>query len=92
MRRAARVDANHLDICAALRLMGASVQSTATLGRGFPDAVVGFRGHNHLVEIKDGRKHWELTDDQRRFHDEWRGTIVVLDSINAAVQWIEGLP
>lgn len=51
MRRAARVDANHLDICHVLRQSGQSVFSTAALGNGFPDAVTAFRGINYLMTI-----------------------------------------
>ena len=56
MRRAAKIDANQPEIVAALEAVGASVVSTAGLGNGFPDIVVGFRGINYLIEIKDGSK------------------------------------
>lgn len=90
MRRDARVDANHLDVCNALRQCGASVYSTASLGNGFPDAVVGFRGFNYLVEIKNGTRKWDLSDDQKDFHNEWKGQIIILDSIQSAIEWMEG--
>lgn len=91
MRRAARVDSNHLDICHALRKGGLSVISTAAIGKGFPDVVVGFRGFNHLVEIKDGTKSWRMTPDQITFFDEWKGGIVVISSIESAIEWMEEL-
>lgn len=87
----ARVDANHLDICATLRLLGASVRSTATIGKGFPDAVIGYRGKNHLIEIKDGCRKWTLTEDQEKFSGEWKGKVVILDSVDAAVEWLDSL-
>ena len=90
MRRAARVDANHLDICHTLRKCGASVQSTASLGDGFPDAVAGFRGFNYLIEIKNGSKKWTLSPEQVTFHTEWQGQIIIIDSIQAAIEWMEG--
>lgn len=90
MRRLARVDCNHLDICHALRQQGASVRSTATIGMGFPKAVVGFRGFNYLIQIKDGTKKWELTDDQEAFHSDWKGQIVIVDSIESAIEWMDG--
>ena len=91
MRRKGRVDANHLDICHALRKGGLSVFSTASLGDGFPDAVAGFRGSNYLIEIKDGSKFWSLTIDQVGFHHSWQGEIIILDSIQSAIEWMEEL-
>ena len=85
-----RVDTNHLDICATLRRLGATVVSTAALGHAFPEAVVGYRGHNYLIRIKDARKRWELDNDQEDFHSSWKGQIVIIDSIDAAVEWING--
>lgn len=56
MRRAARVDDNHLEIVEALTKAGASVTSLASVGRGVPDLLVSFRGRWHVLEVKDGRK------------------------------------
>jgi len=38
--RAAKVDANHSEIVSALRKCGISVQSTASIGKGFPDLAI----------------------------------------------------
>ena len=54
--RAAKVDANQPEIVAALRAVGATVQPLHTVGRGCPDLLVGWRGRNHLIEVKDGSK------------------------------------
>lgn len=54
MRRAAKVDRNHAEVVAALRGVGASVQSLAAVGSGCPDLLVGHRGKNYLFEVKDG--------------------------------------
>lgn len=89
-RRDNRVDANHLDVCNALRQCGASIYSTASLGDGFPDAVAGFRGFNYLIEIKNGTRKWDLSDDQKTFHSNWQGQIVIIDSIQSAIEWMEG--
>lgn len=90
MRNWARIDGNHLEICHTLRQCGASVRSTASLGKGFPDVVAGFRGFNYLIEIKDGRKNWDLTESQKLFHEDWKGQIVIVDSIQSAIEWMEG--
>jgi len=71
--------------------MGASVLSMATLGRGAPDIAVGWRGSTYLAEIKDGKKKWKLTDDQQRFHSEWKAPIAILESVDQAIAWLQGL-
>lgn len=89
MRRAAKVDANHQQIVAALQKMGASVQSLAAVGQGVPDLLVGFQGETHLLEIKDGQKPpsaRRLTDQQVVWHESWRGKPVnIVDSVDAAI-------
>ena len=88
-RRAAKVDANHAQIAADLRTIGASVVSTAGVADGFPDLVVGFRGRNWLMEIKDGSKPpraRKLTPDQERFAAAWRGHYVVVYSPSDAIR------
>lgn len=84
MRRAAKVDANQAEIVAAFRRLGASVQCCHAVGGGFPDLVVGFRGLNALVEVKDGSKPpsaRKLTSDQIDFHHCWRGEIAVVETV-----------
>lgn len=71
MRRAPRLDANHLEVVRALRAAGCAVWSTAALGGGFPDLVVfHVRCGVRLLEVKDGSKPpsaRRLTDDERDF-------------------------
>ena len=89
MRRAAKVDANQTEIVNALRQVGASVQSLAATGKGVPDLLVGFRGVNWLLEIKDGRKvksARKLTEDQVVWHQTWRGRVYVVESVEQAIK------
>ena len=51
-RYAARTDANQAEIVTALAAAGATIRSTASIGNGFADLAVGFRGVNYLLEIK----------------------------------------
>jgi hypothetical protein len=84
MRRAARVDANHAAIVAALRRLGCSVLDLSRVGDGCPDLLVGFRGRNYLMELKyaDGI----LTTDQHRFLRDWRGRpVLLIHSVEEAV-------
>ena len=84
MRRAAKVDKNHGAIVDALRSLDFSVSSTAAIGQGFPDVVCGYGGRTFLVEIKDGSKPpsaRNLTPDQVKFRDSWKGDYTVLESV-----------
>ncbi len=87
-RRAAKVDANQSAIVTALRKAGASVTPTHAAGSGFPDLVVGYRGQNYLLEVKDGSKPpsgRQLTPDQRDWHRDWRGQKAVVCNIRQAM-------
>lgn len=91
MRRAAKIDANQTEIAKALRQVGASVQSLASTGKGCPDLLVGFRGVNWLLEIKDGQKvksARKLTEDQVVWHESWCGQVHVIESIDQAIKLI----
>jgi Holliday junction resolvase len=88
VRRAARVDDNHKEISAALRKIGCSVLSLASIGSGCPDLLVGWRGRNMLLEVKDGSKspsRRELTEDERRFMVEWNGSALVVYTVDDAL-------
>jgi Holliday junction resolvase len=89
MRYAARVDANQTQIVSALRAAGATVQSLSAVGQGCPDLLVGYRGTNILMEIKDGKKSpsdRKLTSDQIVWHSEWNGVVFLVTNVNEALQ------
>lgn len=88
MRRAAKVDANHRALVDALRRLGASVVSLAAVGRGVPDLLVGWRGRNFLLEVKDGDKapsRRRLTPDELAFQDAWRGQVATVENLDGAL-------
>lgn len=88
MRRAAKVDDNQSEIVKALRDIGATVQPLHAVGDGCPDLLIGYRGRNILIEVKDGRKKpsdQKLTDAQIDWHNAWRGAVSVANSIDAAI-------
>ena len=89
MRRAAKVDANQQQIVKALRKVGASVQSLAAIGDGCPDLAVGYRGKNLLLEVKQPKG--KLTEDQEKFHREWKGDLCVVRSVDEALLLL-GIP
>lgn len=89
MRRIARTDANQPEIVKALRKVGATVAITAQAGAGFPDLVVGHRGKNYLMEVKDPNQkklNQKLTADQMIFHEFWNGQIAVVKTAEEAIK------
>lgn len=89
--RAARTDANHAAIVKALRQIGASVFDASRVGGGFPDLVVGYRGRNFLLEVKDGKKspsRRQLTEAQVKFVAEWRGHWAYVQSVEDALELV----
>jgi hypothetical protein len=92
--RAAKIDANQPEIVKALRTVGASVCHLHAVGRGCPDLAVGFHGINYFLEIKDGEKvpsAQALTPDQITWHQEWRGQVVVVNSVESALKAITAI-
>ena len=92
MRRAARVDANQAEIVAALRKVGCSVLDLSAVGGGCPDILVGRRGKNLLIEVKDGTKppsKRRLTPEEREFLTAWNGNAVICDSIEEALDAVQ---
>lgn len=71
MRRAAKVDSNQTELVNCLRSLGCSVAITSTIGKGFPDLVVGVAGKTLLVEVK--AKKGVYTSDQVEFMATWKG-------------------
>lgn len=93
MRRAARVDDNQSEIVKAFRKLGATVTPTHMIGQGFPDIVVGYCGVNYLIEIKDGSKvpsQRKLTTDEQDWHDNWKGSVDIVESVSDVVSLING--
>ena len=88
-----RTDANHKEIVDTLRKIPfLSVFSTHTIGKGFPDIVIGYKGINYLVEIKDGAKtksQKKLTEDEIKFHQSWFGQIIVCECVKDVLELLQ---
>ena len=68
-------DKNHTEIKKEFERLGWSVAETHSVKR-FVDLVVGKFNVTLLVEVKqEGKK---LTQDQEKWHDAWRGTVLVV--------------
>ena len=76
-------DGNQAEIVEALRKVGASVLDLADVGRGCPDLLVGYAGHDWLVEVKTPTG--KLTADEVVFAQTWRGHICVVRSVEDAL-------
>ena len=90
MRRAAKVDDIQREIVAALRTCGATVLNLSRVGEGCPDLLVGFRGHNVLIEVKrpraKGQRAGTTTPAQDDFLAGWRGRAVVVRTVDEALR------
>lgn len=91
MRYRPRIDKNQPAIVKALRAAGASVQPLAAVGKGCPDLLVGFRGVNLLIEVKDGEagaespSHYTLTPNQKTWHRDWHGQVAIVNTPEEAL-------
>ncbi len=75
MRTKARIDANQPQLVKFIRAMGASFQHTHQIP-GALDGIIGYRGIDVRVEIKDPDKppsKRKLTDDEVKTICDWRG-------------------
>lgn len=92
MRRAARTDANQIQVVSALRAAGAKVEDLSAVGKGVPDLLCQYQGAFYLIEVKDGRKtpsQRKLTPDQVKWHDEWKCAFLgVVESPDEALKFI----
>lgn len=91
-RPTVHLDANQGAIVDALREAGCMVRSTAVVGDGFPDLVVGFRGKTFLLEVKnpDGRGE-DLTKLEQIFAQAWEqhgGPFMVVTTAAQAVAFV----
>ena len=85
-----RTDSNHAAMLAEFRRLGATVTSTAMVGHGFPDLVIGYGGCNQLVEVKDGAKvpsARKLSPDEIRWQEQWRGDCVIVARVEEC-DWV----
>lgn len=80
MRRAAKKDANHNQLCERATQVGAQVFETWQIP-GLLDAIIGYRGVLHWIEIKDGAK----PPSERRLTSAEQTTIERLQAVGCPV-------
>jgi len=90
-RHGKRVDANQSDIVKDLEAIGCDV-----LEIGWPlDLLVGYRGRNWLLEIKDPAKvpsERKLTPEQVSFFSLWRGQMAKIETTDEAIAVLTRIP
>ena len=92
-RRAARVDANQVQIVNAFRQLGCSVLMIHQI-KNAVDLVVGKNRKNVLVEIKDGSKPpsaRKLTEGEHKFMASWFGAATIVESLDDVVRVVKEL-
>ena len=78
-------DLNESSIVATLRAAGADVLHLDAI-----DLLVGFRGTNYLLEVKQpGQK--IRTEQQQKLHDSWRGQLAIVYTPTQALEAIGAL-
>jgi hypothetical protein len=87
-----KVDGNQKRLVEQIRqIPGVTVAHTHMIGKGFPDLVLGVKGMNFLLEVKDPsqpKSKRKLTPDEQAWHDEWAGQVVVVETFDDVVQII----
>jgi len=72
-----RADVNHVEILDAFRRLGCTVTDLRLVGRGCPDALIGYRGIDHQVEVKKPRGPKAKADDRKptqvTYAATWKG-------------------
>ena len=85
------MDANQPEIVEALEAAGCRVFDLHKRGRGVPDLLVVNKNGVFLLEIKNPEtKGYGLTPFQKRWHNEWRGQVAIVNSVDAAISVIQG--
>ena len=82
-------DLTHKPIAKVLETFGFSVVDTSAVGPqvpGFADMLAGLGGQNFMIQAKSGEDA-RFTPDEIAFAKAWRGTVVVLASERAAIEW-----
>lgn len=91
--RAKKVDDNQKILVKHLRMIpGVTVEHTHMIGDGVPDIVVGVRGLNYWLEIKDPGKSpskRKLTPDEEKWHLKWTGQVAIVETLNDVLKIIK---
>ena len=84
--RIRKADSNQSSLVKQIRkIPGVTVRHTHTVGQGFPDLAIGFRGKTILLEVKDPANipsKRRLTEDEQDFFNNWTGEAYVVETFD----------
>jgi len=89
-----RVDKNQTELVKIYRQLGCSMTDLSEVGKGCPDYLVGVAGVSCPVEFKNGKlspSRRKLTDAQVEWHDEWQGSVWIVDTAEKVVEHVKWL-
>lgn len=89
MKLKAKVDKNQKEIVHFLRSKGATVFCSHQIGKGFPDLVVGYKGKNLLIEVKN--LNGKLTQREKEFLEVWAGKVYIISSIEEIKKLLDSI-
>jgi hypothetical protein len=84
--RFGKVDANQGQIVDALRAIGVSVQSLASIGKGCPDLIAAKGDKCWVIEVKGPKG--SLTPDQEKWIGNWRGVVHIIRTVDEALKLV----
>jgi hypothetical protein len=84
VRYAAKVDANHASIVAALRKVGCEVVDLSRVGQGCADLLVRLGFRLKLLEVK--RPGGKLNKAQQEWHRRWLPHVCVVETPEQAIE------
>jgi hypothetical protein len=84
--RAAKIDLNQPAIVDALRKVGVSVVSLASVGNGIPDLLAAKNDKVWLIEVKGPKG--KLTPAQVEFMSTWPGVVHIVRNVDDALRLV----
>jgi len=81
-----KVDTNQASVVKALKDVGVSVQSLASLGKGVPDLLAAKGAKCWVIEVKSEKG--KLTPDQEKWIAAWRGEVHIVRSAEDALKLV----
>jgi len=85
-----RTDGNQKEIICVLRKLGVMVQDLSQVGDGCPDLLLSLLGRTYVAEVKYGLN-WKLRATQERWHKRWLAPVVIFESSEQVVEWVNHL-
>ncbi len=92
--RYGHVDKNQAALVVVFEQLGCSVLNCVRVGSGFPDLIIGYRGHDYLVEVKNPTNAYGkrgLNGNQKRWSDTWPSPVFVVRTEDDVIKLVKFL-